>query len=217
MLNTIRRRTAHCRRPHEDDLSKVEQTLRDLRAGAHRVLSAFATHRRVWDSDVDPVTAHWVGLGDPESRNAVHTALDNGLEFQLRWSQRPWANIQTAGALSGQSGVLWHAEWRRPVGVIDIDRVLGSAVLDNDALGPSLIAVIRPGEGRLAVVLPAVDDSARTIDAIASWFAAVLSASSPRSARATADRREQIGPRIHDRDAIALAHEGLSWPLFAAD
>jgi len=40
-LQTIRNRIEHYRRPHVDDLARVEQTLRDLEAGALRSVAAF--------------------------------------------------------------------------------------------------------------------------------------------------------------------------------
>src|SRR5467141_404559 len=40
-LSNIRNRIGHCRRPHVDDLSRLEQTLRDLEGGTFRAAAAF--------------------------------------------------------------------------------------------------------------------------------------------------------------------------------
>jgi Swt1-like HEPN len=37
-LRALRNRNAHCRRPHPDDVSRIEQTLRDVELGAWKVL-----------------------------------------------------------------------------------------------------------------------------------------------------------------------------------
>ena len=40
-LLSIRNRIGHCRRPHMDDLSRLQQTLRDMEAGAMTAVSSF--------------------------------------------------------------------------------------------------------------------------------------------------------------------------------
>lgn len=59
-LLDLRNRNAHCRRPHRDDLARIEQTLRDLEFGARRSLSAYNRQSRVADDLDDPVAAAWV-------------------------------------------------------------------------------------------------------------------------------------------------------------
>ena len=46
MLGDLRNRNAHCRRPHGDDLSRIEQALRDLEPGAWKFYASFATTTR---------------------------------------------------------------------------------------------------------------------------------------------------------------------------
>ncbi|OJA84501.1 hypothetical protein BGV49_21595 [Burkholderia ubonensis] len=45
-LKAIRNRIGHCRRPHSDDLDRLEQTLRDLEGGAFRATSSFNDQSR---------------------------------------------------------------------------------------------------------------------------------------------------------------------------
>jgi hypothetical protein len=59
-LLKIRHRIGHCRRPHVDDLSRLEQTLRHLDSGAFRALTAF---NRQWEPERsldDPLVKAWV-------------------------------------------------------------------------------------------------------------------------------------------------------------
>lgn len=45
-LKAIRNRIGHCRRPHDDDLDRLEQTLRDLESGAFLATSSFNDQSR---------------------------------------------------------------------------------------------------------------------------------------------------------------------------
>ncbi|MBV9142357.1 MAG: hypothetical protein JO115_15835 [Pseudonocardiales bacterium] len=57
-LLSIRNRIGHRRRPHRDDLRKLEQTLRDLEHGAFQAVTAY---NRLWDIDrldqADPIVS----------------------------------------------------------------------------------------------------------------------------------------------------------------
>jgi hypothetical protein len=60
VLGDLRIRNAHLRRPHSDDLARLEQALRDLEPGAQRALSAFNRQHRWWTAEGDPVAVAWV-------------------------------------------------------------------------------------------------------------------------------------------------------------
>jgi hypothetical protein len=60
-LRELRHRNAHCRRPHADDLTRVEQVLSDLQQGARTALESHKsarTSRRTW-----PTRSRSVGSG----------------------------------------------------------------------------------------------------------------------------------------------------------
>lgn len=111
-LNKIRHRIAHCRRPHSDDLNRLEQTLRDLDGGAYRAMAAY-NHREVPPSDLeDPLVSLWV-RGESSGFHIVdHARQQYDTSFALHWSRRPWANKVAEGSpVSGTPGYLWHARW----------------------------------------------------------------------------------------------------------
>jgi hypothetical protein len=58
-LRAIRNRIGHCRRPHADDLVRLEQTLRNLDGGAFRAASAFNSQHRAADTWTDVITDGW--------------------------------------------------------------------------------------------------------------------------------------------------------------
>jgi hypothetical protein len=53
-LQELRNRNAHCRRPHQDDLARLEQNLRDLEDGAWRFYASYLETRTPYKSR-DPV------------------------------------------------------------------------------------------------------------------------------------------------------------------
>lgn len=114
-LLRIRHRIGHCRRPHTDDLDRMEQTLRDLEPGAQRALSAVvARDPRLEDTyeELDHLTLiqDWHHRRHVDAHLVDHAAQRYGIHFDLRWSQRPWVSDPPAAARLG-SGYLWHASW----------------------------------------------------------------------------------------------------------
>lgn len=110
-LLSIRNRIGHLRRPHRDDLPKLEQTLRDLEFGAVRAIGSYNRH---------------IPLSRASARNAVVRAIredrltdaqgliehaEKRYDFGVRVSLtiRPWAELDLSGSISPrQSGVLWN-------------------------------------------------------------------------------------------------------------
>jgi hypothetical protein len=111
-LNKIRRRIAHCRRPHADDLNRLEQTLRDVDSGAYRAMAAY-NRRAVPASELeDPLVRQWI-RGEASSFDIIdHARRQYDTSFVLQRSRRPWADDLADGApVSGTPGWLWHACW----------------------------------------------------------------------------------------------------------
>jgi hypothetical protein len=92
-LRQIRHRIAHCRRPHPDDLGRVEQTLRDLEPGGVQAALAF-NDREIPGTDLDdPVVDSWVRRAHPDARRLIdHAESSYDISFRLGFSCRPWAD-----------------------------------------------------------------------------------------------------------------------------
>jgi hypothetical protein len=110
-LLKIRHRLGHLRRPHKDDLARLEQRLRDLEGGAFRALSSYNDLMNLQDVDPsDPVIDGWFhGNHSDADRLIEHTRRTYNIHFRLRYSLRPWAGPVAPGArISGHPGALWH-------------------------------------------------------------------------------------------------------------
>jgi len=112
-LLAIRNRIGHCRRPHADDLVRLEQTLRDLDGGAFLATSAF---NRQWPADenwTDAVVDGWVRMEhDVASRLVKHAERQYETSFELRYSRRPWAEPSIGKqTINSVPGYIWHAFW----------------------------------------------------------------------------------------------------------
>lgn len=111
-LRELRNRNAHCRRPHEDDVGRVEQTLRDLEQGARDFYTSYARTRSVPSSSSDPLARAWVAAEHDVARRLLgHADGQYDVQFRLGFTVRPWAATPDANEISGTPGVLWYAEW----------------------------------------------------------------------------------------------------------
>lgn len=111
-LRGLRHRNAHCRRPHRDDLARIEQALRDLEPGARRFYISYLNDRPLQRSSQDPLARAWIDGDHPTaSRLLEHARNQYGVEFRLGYSVRPWASWPDPDHVSASAGVLWHASW----------------------------------------------------------------------------------------------------------
>jgi hypothetical protein len=119
-LLAIRNRIGHCRRPHTDDLIRLEQTLRDLNGGAFTAISTFNNQGHADNNWTDAVTDGWVrGQHKDAVRLISHAERQYDTTFELRYSRRPWVKLPNQqSTISGVPGYIWHAFWyfrgRRP-------------------------------------------------------------------------------------------------------
>jgi hypothetical protein len=77
-LRAIRNRIGHCRRPHSDDLGRLEQTLRDLNGGALAATSAFNRQWIANENWKDAVVDGWL-----RHQHATAVRLIKHAELQL--------------------------------------------------------------------------------------------------------------------------------------
>jgi hypothetical protein len=112
LLGDLRNRNAHCRRPHQDDLGRIKQALRDLEAGAWSFYATFATTTGVTRNSKDPMAKQWVvGKHETARRLLGHAESQYDTRFALKYTVRPWATPPGTNRISGREGVIWKAHW----------------------------------------------------------------------------------------------------------
>jgi hypothetical protein len=111
-LRDMRNRNAHCRRPHRDDLARLEQTLRNLEPGARRFYTSYTNDQWLSRDSHDRLARAWVdGKHDTARRLLQHAARQYDVHFRLGYSVRPWADAPDPDRVSGTAGVLWKPSW----------------------------------------------------------------------------------------------------------
>lgn len=171
-LQNLRNRIGHCRRPHHDDLARLEQMLRDLEPGAFRALSAY-NYLHVPSGTVgDPLVEAWVdGTHQVARRLLNHARSQYEVTFNLRCSLRPWSDPAGLDSLSGQAGLLWHALWTSRRTPIDIQRLWTDYPLNRVS---HLVMLSSNTPSHLGISFSAVDDPGEVADAIGFCFDGIL-------------------------------------------
>jgi len=112
VLGSLQNRNAHCRGPHRDDLSRIEQALRDLEPGAWSFYATFAETTGLTRNSKDPMARHWVvSKHDTARRLLKHAESQYDTSFSLKYTVRPWATQPSVNRVSGCEGVIWKAHW----------------------------------------------------------------------------------------------------------
>lgn len=107
-LQKIRHRVMHLRKPHADDLSRLEQMLRDLERGAFIALSAYNRRYTPTKADCsDPVTEAWIRGNHPRAGLLQHAEYQYEANMVFEVSKRPWLTSMPDD-LDRAAGVLWH-------------------------------------------------------------------------------------------------------------
>lgn len=207
-LTALRNRNAHVRRPHPDDLARIEQALRDIEPGAGVALSAFAQQTRWWESKGDPVARAWVDAEHDDARRLIeHARRSYATDFALHSSRRPWAPEPSA-AISGVAGYFWHAQWVfREGGFVPM-----RTFWDDDHLYEQtrrlIVEVVQPDAGMVSIAFAAVDDATAVADAIGNCFDCLLWARGRGRGAYEPDRwpegADDLDPRIQVGTALAL-------------
>lgn len=171
-LNMVRRRIAHLRLAHSDDLARLEQVLRDLERGAFITLASYNSRWPALATEAeveDPLVEGWVKKNHPDAqRLIVHADKQYEVSLDLRKSRRPWATDGGHGP-----GVLWHAEFysrRFPINLADLWR--------NSYFSKArdlVIHVEANSQHDLSFTFADVDDHQEIADAIGDTFEAILS------------------------------------------
>lgn len=169
-LKRIRHRIGHMRRPHRDDLSRLEQTLRDLERGAFIACASY-NRRRTPDPKQhrDPITVGWIARQHGGARRLIeHADTIYDVSFALLTSRRPWATYPAE--LENAPGILWHAVFHLRRSEIDLKKLWREA----HGISPLIVHLIADYPGHVEFTFSAMDDAPLIAKAIEHAFNCVL-------------------------------------------
>ncbi len=224
-LKVLRHRSAHCRRPHADDLNKVEQVLRNLEAGARIALEA---HNVQWQfeerNEADPIVTGWLLKEHPDALRLVDHALTNyDVELQLRWSKRPWAKLGRRRNLAGLRGIYIHATFVLRRSFVDPAWFWQELIAPNRSLQRLLVYLVVDDPYTLSFTFAAVDGADLVNGAIGNAFDAVLMGGRPGTIpfdalkdKDWARGAEKLDPRIQINAPLNVAHPEQPFSVFGA-
>jgi len=173
-LLAIRNRIGHCRRPHSDDLVRLEQTLRDLDKGAFAAVAAFNNQRRANANWTDPLVDGWVRNSHQTAIRLIdHAERQYETSFELHYSRRPWAKAPTEKqTICGAAGYLWHASWYFRGGrSFHLDRFWRDIAYNRE----SILFVCADTPSSISVSFSAMEPPEAVADVIGTCFDAALS------------------------------------------
>lgn len=208
-LVAIRNRIGHLRRPHADDLTKLEQSLRDLEHGA---FITYTSYNRAFDVDslsaADPVVAAWHHDEFPNARGLVAHAVNNhSMWVSFTYSVRPWAEFPEIGAPgSGVAGGVWnlglHA--RRDFSVKKFWRELAPSTRQI------LAHVLADSPPDLRVTIPAADDTGRVLDALGDVLRVALQSVTMEEASVEFKSKPNMDSRVHLNTPLSMVDESMT-------
>jgi len=171
-LKRIRHKIGHVRRPHPDDVSRLEQTLRDLERGAFLAVASFNDERT---PDVkehrDAVTQGWIARTHDDAQRLIrHAERQYETTLHLRSTRRPWAKLPKESRHA--PGLLWKADFFMRGRAVDAQRLWYDTALNR--LRPLLVYLLCHNLHHVTFVFSGADDEGRVADAIGEAFDAVL-------------------------------------------
>lgn len=171
-LQRIRHRIGHLRKPHSDDLGRIEQTLRDLERGAFIAYASYNTSGVPSpDKHSDPVTRGWIKEEHPDAQRLIsHADRQYETRVIVRVGRRPWARMPRD--LDGASGVLWDVLFILRDRVVDVADLWRDSPLDS--IRPYVVHMLADSPTAVRFTFSAVDDGSILADAIGAAFDAVL-------------------------------------------
>lgn len=92
-LRPLRNRVAHCRRPHGDDLTRLELLLSDLEHGAFESYASTTRSQHIQEAAIPkPLKIWFAPLGQVQDHLRGHADRQYHSNLNLRISRRPWAS-----------------------------------------------------------------------------------------------------------------------------
>lgn len=171
-LKRIRHRIGHMRKPHPDDVGRLEQTLRDLERGTFVALASY-NDGSMPDPKVhhDLVTLGWIaGEHEDAQRLIEHARTRYDTKFRLRSARRPWAEWPTDSRHA--PGLLWKAEFFLGERAVDAGGLWFDTSMNR--LRPLLVHLLCDDPHHVAFTFSGSDDPTKVADAIGEAFDAVL-------------------------------------------
>lgn len=184
-LRPLRNRIAHCRRPHADDLMRLELLLSDLEHGAFESYASTSRRQRIRPEAVpDPMKVWFAPLSEAEGHLRAHADRQYHSNVSARISRRPWANQAdepfgspghllhlhaTVGIGTIRAGDLWEQmeAFHDDLAFVILDRYSAELILpmrlSPDQLGEACDAL-------LTAVLQSIDRLPLTQDEPDDWF-----------------------------------------------
>lgn len=203
-LKRIRHRIGHLRKPHPDDLGRLEQTLRDLERGT---FIALASYNRRWE--VDPqerggtVANGWLREQHIDAQRLVrHAELQYDTRLLIRASRRPWTAWPSD--LDNAAGVLWHVDFLMHERTVDARALWHDSALN--AARPLLVHLLADSPWHVGFTFSAADDPQAISDAIGRVFDAVLLVS--RRGNIDDEQEDRWRRRAHGVDYRVLSGSG---------
>nr|AFK89320.1 hypothetical protein [Arthrobacter sp. J3.40] len=172
-LNMVRRRIAHLRLAHPDDLARLEQALRDLERGAFITLATYNSRWRPKITETsDPIVDGWLHKNHVDAQRLIsHAANQYEVSFDLQVSRRPWAGSRGTPPTPG-AGKLWHAEFYSQRFPIDLAGLWRSGYFAKPR--DLVIHVEANSAHSISFTFADVDDHTEIADAIGNTFDAIL-------------------------------------------
>lgn len=211
-LKAIRNRIGHCRRPHADDLDRLEQTLRDLEGGAFRAASSFNDLSRPPQAWSDVLVNDWVREAHSDARLIDHARKQYETNFKLSLSCRPWAAPlpDNEPQLGQRAGYVWHACWYARGGQsFNLERFWRDIGADKTLI--MLVCANSPSSLQLS--FSALEDQQQVSDVIGRSFDAALMNLERQPAGEDdamwAQRYSDVDPRVHAATPWASADHSM--------
>ncbi len=211
-LLAIRNRIGHCRRPHLDDLARLEQTLRDLNGGAFTATSAFNRQWRANPEWTDVLVDGWLRNQHKTAIRLInHAEQQYDTIFELRYSRRPWAKSpDDTRTISGMPGYVWHAFWYFRSGR---GFYLDKFWRDIEPLADSIFLVCADSPSSVSVSFAALEDPAIIADIIGRCFDSALYSIGHgldgEGLEAWQARYAELDPRVHVATPWAMVEEDM--------
>jgi hypothetical protein len=211
-LLAIRNRMGHCRRPHSDDLVRLEQTLRDLDGGAFSATAAFNNQWKAKEHWTDALVDKWGREQHEDATRLIkHAERQYDTIFELKYSRRPWAkHSDNEPSICGTKGYIWHAFWYFRGGR---DFKLDRFWRDIEPYRDLVLFVCADTSSSLSVSFSAMEDPSKIADAIGHCFDSALYSigynSSSDDFTEWQKRYADLDTRVHISTPWALAEESM--------
>ncbi len=172
LLRELRNRVSHCRRPHSQDLPRLNMLLGDLECGAQRFFVSYTDTSCAY-SRKDPVARAWAMGKHRDAGLIEHAERQYTTRMHLKLSRRPWAPEPDGARVSGEPGYLWHVHWILE-GRELAPRTLWARLREMPEVEERIVHLLFPNPFQVTATFASVEDPDATGDAIGRLFAAVL-------------------------------------------